>query len=112
MPRPIKPAHEAQIPSPVAAPESGRTIVDSAYGPAVINGLNLADVAIGDPVTITHAKGPTVEYAAGSAATWSKAAAVHILADGITVAASGGTAIGVAAVAKTAGQTTALVIIG
>lgn len=110
----LYPAGQAQIPSPKAAPVSGEIIDDTAYGPVVVHGLHLAGIASGDPIEVTHGKGPTVEVPAASATTFAKAAEVEIdESTGLAVAADGGDFdFGTAAAAKTAGQTSVKVVLG
>lgn len=109
----LYPAGSAQIPSPKDAPVSGEVLNDTAYGPIVVHGLHLAEINTGDPIEVTHGKGPTIEVPAASATTFAKNAEVEIVAaTGLAVAATAGTFdIGVAAQAKTAGQTTVKVIL-
>lgn len=76
--RQLFPAGEAQIASPKAAPASGELILHAALGPVRVMGLNLADVAIGDYITVQHNKGPTIEVAKDSADTFAAAAVVDL----------------------------------
>lgn len=110
----LYPAGCAQIPSPKAAPVSGEIINDTAYGPVVVQGLYHGEVAIGDPIEVSHGKGITVEVPSASATTFAKAAGVEVDdSTGLAVAADAGDYdFGVAARAKTAGQTSVNVVLG
>ncbi|TWU15963.1 capsid cement protein [Allorhodopirellula heiligendammensis] len=110
----LYPAGSAQIPSPKDAPKSGEMLSDSAYGPMVVEGLNLSDVKTGDPLWVSHGKGKTVEVPAASATTFAKAATIEFKnSTGLAVAdAAGDFDIGKAAAAKTAGQTSVKIVMG
>ncbi|MEO1527987.1 MAG: hypothetical protein AAFX06_21355 [Planctomycetota bacterium] len=107
----FKPAHECQIPSPVAAPASGQIIVDSVLGSCIVQGLKLSDVIVGTEITVRHSKGPSVVIDAPSSLVLAKNADVRIDAAGTSVVASGGTVIGKALFEKTAGQTKVYVLL-
>ena len=108
------PAGSAQIPSPKAAPASGEVLNDTAYGPIVVEGLRLSGIAIGDPIQVSHGKGPTVRVPSASATLFAKAAVVEIdSATDLAVADTlGSFDIGTAANAKTSGQTSVDVVLG
>ncbi|MEP0344344.1 capsid cement protein [Rhodopirellula bahusiensis] len=110
----LYPAGCAQIPSPKAKPKSGEIINDTAYGPVVVQGIYHGEVAIGDPIEVSHGKGITVEVPSASATTFAKPAEVEVVdASGLAVAADAGDFdFGVAAQQKTAGQTSVKVVLG
>ncbi|MEM8910830.1 MAG: capsid cement protein [Planctomycetota bacterium] len=110
----LYPAGCAQIPSPKDAPSSGEVLSHAAYGAVVVHGLRLTDVKVGDPIEVTHGKGPTVEMPSASATLFAEGDPVdHENATGYAVVdAAGDFSVGAAAAAKAAGQTAVKVVLG
>lgn len=102
----------AQIPSPKNAPVSGEILVDTAYGPVVVQGLNASAIRSGDPIEVTHGKGTTIEVDSASGTTIAKAANVFLVNSTKLAAGTGDVYLGRAALAKTAGQLVVRVVFG
>jgi len=100
---------KAQIPAPSANLPCGKFINDTALGACVVEGLNAAARASGDPITVTYAG--VVKVPSASATTFAKDANVQINTSTDLAVASGTFHIGRALFAKTSGQLEVYVVL-
>ena len=111
MTEPIHCANEATIPATSATHKSGEVVVHPTYGSCVIKGLRLPTV-VGEPIAVSHSKGPTVRIPSASATTFAQNATVNYLAGVGVASGGGGVTAGKAKAAKVSGQLFVDVVVG